>query len=258
MISLPLLLSWLILLSSSTPPGTFKQEQKRYPRVRKAYSNQEQRVLDALKAKNITPDQMQLYIRAFKDEKEIELWGKNKQDSTYQLIETFEVCSNSGILGPKREEGDMQVPEGFYYIDRFNPYSNFYLSLGINYPNRSDRILGNKQALGSDIFIHGNCVTVGCLPIEDEPIKALYVYCVEAKDNGQEKIPVTIFPARLSNAKLNELLEDTGNAKHKGLWKDLQKAFLLFNEHKQLPNIAFLKDGRHGVSLNIPEGIYKE
>jgi len=246
MVLFHLFFAWLMFLM---PPNDFKQEQKRYPRVRQAYSDQEQRALAALKACNIEPTEMQLYIRAFKQEDEIELWGKNRQDSTYQLIETFEVCSKSGILGPKREEGDYQVPEGFYHIDRFNPYSTFYLSLGINYPNRSDRILGNESALGGDIFIHGECVTIGCLPIQNEPIKALYIYCVEAKNNGQQNIPVSIFPARLSNAKLNELLESTDNAKHEGLWKDLQQAFLLFNEHKQLPNITFLKDGRHGVSL---------
>lgn len=248
MTSFSLLYAWLMLLIACTSSDNFKQKQLRYQRVRKAYSDQEQRVLNKLEACDILPDQMQLYIRAFKLEEEIELWGKNKHDSTYQLIETFDVCSNSGTLGPKRRQGDLQVPEGFYHIDRFNPQSNFYLSLGINYPNRSDRILGNKSALGGDIFIHGNCVTIGCLPIRDEPIKALYVYCVEAKDNGQAHIPVTIFPARLTDEKLNRLIEVAENKPHEQLWKELQQAFLLFNKFKQLPNISFLSNGRHTIS----------
>jgi len=247
MMSFSLLYAWIMLLIGCTFSGIFKQEQLRYQRVRKAYSDQEKRVLNKLAACNILPDQMQLYIRAFKLEEEIELWGKNKHDSIYQLIETFDICSNSGTLGPKRRQGDLQVPEGFYHVDRFNPHSNFYLSLGINYPNRSDRILGNKGALGGDIFIHGNCVTIGCLPIQDEPIKALYIYCVEATDNGQAHIPVTIFPARLTDEKLNGLIGIEGNKPHEQLWKELQQAFMIFNKNKQLPSIGFLENGRHRV-----------
>jgi murein L,D-transpeptidase YafK len=74
------------------------------------------------------------------------------------------------MLGPKRRKGDGQVPEGLYVIDTFNPNSIFYLSLGINCPNASDRVLG-KGELGGDIFIHGNRVTIGCIPIRDYPIK---------------------------------------------------------------------------------------
>jgi murein L,D-transpeptidase YafK len=106
---------------------------------------------------------------------------KNTSDQEFLHIKTYTVCATSGLIGPKRMQGDLQIPEGFYYIDRFNPYSNFYLSLGINYPNTSDRILGDKNNLGGDIFIHGDCVTIGCLPITDSEIKELYIFCVEAK-----------------------------------------------------------------------------
>ncbi len=50
----------------------------------------------------------------------------------------------AGTLGPKRMQGDYKVPEGFYYINEFNPKSSFHLSLGLNYPNASDRILGDS------------------------------------------------------------------------------------------------------------------
>ncbi len=56
------------------------------------------------------------------------------------LFKTYKVCALAGTLGPKRMEGDYQVPEGFYYINEFNPQSNYYLSLGINYPNESDKV----------------------------------------------------------------------------------------------------------------------
>ena len=40
-------------------------------------------------------------------------------------IAEYKIVAKSGILGPKRMEGDLQVPEGFYYIDRFNPASSY-------------------------------------------------------------------------------------------------------------------------------------
>lgn len=106
----------------------------------------------------------------------------------FRLIKDYQICSLSGELGPKRQQGDLQVPEGFYWIDRFNPASNFYLSLGINYPNQFDRILGKSGELGGDIFIHGGCVTIGCIPITDDKIKELYLIAVEAKSNGQDGV----------------------------------------------------------------------
>jgi murein L,D-transpeptidase YafK len=178
----------------------------------------------------------------------MELWGKNSYDENYKLIKNYDICRTSGKLGPKRKQGDLQIPEGFYHINRFNPYSNFYLSLGINYPNKSDRILGIKNNPGGDIFIHGDCVTIGCLPITNEQIKELYIFCVEARNNGQTKIPVTIFPSMLSETKFKRLTNKYDSDPDKiGLWTDLKKGFDIFNKTKQLPTILFLNSGRHVV-----------
>lgn len=51
----------------------------------------------------------------------------------------------SGSIGPKRSEGDNQVPEGFYYINEFNSRSNYHLALGLNYPNASDKVLSDAK-----------------------------------------------------------------------------------------------------------------
>lgn len=243
-----IILSILILVICAFQSNSFKEAQRRYPRVRQAYLDKENSMMALLREKEIDEDKLSVYIRAFKNEKAIELWGKNRSDSVYKLIKTYEVCATSGELGPKREQGDRQIPEGFYHIDRFNPASNFYLSLGINYPNPSDRILGVKGSLGGDIFIHGDCVTIGCLPITDDQIKELYIFCVEAKNNGQSKIPVTVFPSRLSDVEFKRLTEHPKtNSDQIGLWTDLKKGYDLFNETKNLPDIVFLVSGRHSV-----------
>ena len=238
----------ILILSSFITADSFKDEQKRYSRVRQAYKDKESNVLDLLKENSIENNKLRIYLRAFKQEKKIELWAKNSSDKSYRLIKEYKVCRISGKLGPKREQGDLQIPEGFYHINRFNPHSNFYLSLGLNYPNKSDRILGVKGNLGGDIFIHGSCVTIGCLPITDNRIKELYVFCVEAKNSGQDKIPVTIFPAELTDLKFENLkAKYKSDADKIGLWTDLKKGFDIFNETKQLPSIGFLSSGRHEV-----------
>lgn len=240
-----LLFTSLISLGLISSDG-FKEEQKRYARVRTAYSEKEEGMQQLLREKAVSISDFDIYIRIFKQEKQLELWGKNKSTDSFELIKIYDICRTSGGPGPKRKQGDLQIPEGFYHIDIFNPASSFYLSLGINYPNKSDRILGKQGSLGGDIFIHGDCVTIGCVPITDDQIKELYVFCVEAKDKGQNKIPVTIFPARLSDYQFEYLKEQYSNDADKvNLWKDLKIAFDLFSQDNQLPSITFLSDGRH-------------
>ena len=237
----------VLLFIQTTGPG-FKKEQLLYERVRNAYANKGETVTSNLTEHNLKAESLFIYIRAFKQEEELEVWGRNKSDTVYKLLKTFDFCNSSGGLGPKRQQGDYQIPEGFYHIDRFNPWSNFYLSLGINYPNRSDQILGVKDGLGGDIFIHGSCVTIGCIPLTDPMIKELYIYCVESKNNGLNKIPVTLFPARLTNSKNAQLrAQYTGDSSTIDLWNDLQKMYAFFEKNRQLPKITFLANGRHKV-----------
>src|SRR6056297_2627581 len=238
----------LLIAFCSFQTDSFKNQQLKYQRVRQAYQDKESTMLTLLSGKQIDRNDVQIYIRAFKREKQIELWGKNKSDSKFKLIKTYKICRTSGRIGPKRKQGDLQIPEGFYHINRFNPYSKFYLSLGINYPNKSDKILADKKNPGGDIFIHGACVTIGCLPITNNRIKELYILCVEAKNNGQSRIPVTIFPAKLSDEKFKRLIHKYGSDADKaGLWTDLKKGYDIFNETNQLPTIVFLNSGRHDV-----------
>lgn len=241
--SIALLLSFTLCLES------FKEDQLKYSRVRQAYKEKANVISNLLKKQNIDKIGLRLYLRVFKEEQELELWATNNSLDVYKQIKTYSICESSGELGPKRKQGDLQVPEGYYHINVFNPFSTFHLSLGVNYPNKSDRILGKKGNLGGDIYIHGSCVTIGCIPITNEQIKELYVICVEAKQAGQGNIPVTFFPAKLTQNKMNQLSEkyklENDNL---SLWGDLKKGFDLFNTNKKLPNIKFLENGKHSVT----------
>ncbi len=192
-----LLLSMLIV--SFIVQKDFLTEQKRYPRVRAAITEKQTVIKQQLEANGLTINNYHLLIIAYKEEDQLILYAKAVGEDTYSRIAEYEICSKSGSLGPKRQQGDYQVPEGFYHIDRFNPASNFHLSMGLNYPNLADRRKSTFDRLGGDIFIHGSCVTIGCLPMTDEKIKELYLYAIHARKNGQQNIPVYVFPFRMTD-----------------------------------------------------------
>jgi murein L,D-transpeptidase YafK len=73
----------------------------------------------------------------------------------YPLIKEFTISDISVDVGAKRRVRDLQVPEGFYHIDELNPYSKYYLSIKVNYPNTFDSISGVRGHLGNNIFLHG-------------------------------------------------------------------------------------------------------
>jgi len=179
-----------------------------------------------------------VYLRAFKMEKVLEVWTSKSDSDTFSLYKKYKICYISGTLGPKRREGDLQVPEGFYEIVHFNYHSKYYLSLGINYPNKSDEILSRYKNLGGSIYIHGNCVSVGCLAMGNENIKEIFNICEIAKQLGQEHIPVHIFPVNfnnlLSESKLYSLLK---NKKDSIFESNIKQGFYLFENTKKIPHI---------------------
>jgi len=218
------------------PPG-FKDQQLKFDRVKSAYEEKETAVKDLLKTQN-AKGEYELFLRAFKKEKDLELWIKPKGATSYSLLTTYPFCTSSGTLGPKRKEGDLQIPEGVYHINHFNPFSTFHLSLGINYPNASDKILGDKKSPGGAIYIHGNCVSIGCIPITDEKIKELYVLAVESKNNGQSAIPVHIFPTRL------DVVDETDPI-NASFWRNLKTIYDDFEKTKKLRPVSVDKAGAY-------------
>jgi len=214
------------------------------------FSRIEDSLSKVFELKKITWPPVSVYMRSFKYNKELELWIKSDAKSPYKLFNTYKICMQSGTMGPKRVEGDYQVPEGFYHINEFNPNSNYHLSLGINYPNASDRILSDSEKPGGSIYIHGNCVSTGCIPISDEPIEELYVIAGAAKAQGQEFIPVHIYPVKY-NVKssmdyLNNAIKD--NTYLKKFNKNIKEVFDYFETQKELPVILINRKGEYVIN----------
>ncbi|HRG24365.1 MAG TPA: L,D-transpeptidase family protein, partial [Chitinophagaceae bacterium] len=234
---------------------SFIEYQKSLPRPGEALQRKEDTLQKQFEAKKLIWPARYLYIRSFKYDSQLEVWVKNELSEPFKLFKTYKVCALAGSLGPKRMQGDYQVPEGFYYINEFNPRSNYYLSLGLNYPNASDKILSDSLKPGSEIYIHGSCVTVGCIPITDQQIDELYILAAHAKDQGQDFIPVHIFPIRYNVEKSVKYLESLTKDDHelKQFTDRLEDAFDYFEKFHQVPVVLIGEKGEYIINEASPK-----
>ncbi len=121
-----------------------------------------------------------LQILAFKEERLLEVWGAN-DGGGWVFLGEHPILGASGGPGPKRREGDLQVPEGIYALPELNPNSRFHLSIRVGYPNQDDirNARVPRRQMGGDIFIHGGSASIGCIAIGNEAIEKLF--CLAAK-----------------------------------------------------------------------------
>ncbi|WP_136636120.1 L,D-transpeptidase family protein [Pseudooceanicola onchidii] len=103
-----------------------------------------------------------------------------------KVLKSYNIDLGFAPVGHKQFEGDGKTPEGTYLIDRRNPNSEFYLSVGMNYPNTNDVAFATSQGQrpGGDIFIHGQPErfkkvsrrdwTAGCIAVKNHEIEDIY------------------------------------------------------------------------------------
>jgi murein L,D-transpeptidase YafK len=235
--------------------SSFVTYQMGFQRPRETFARKEANLKALFEAKNLQWPAKYMYIRSFKYDSQLEVWVKNTLNEPYKLLKVYKVCALVGTLGPKRFEGDYQVPEGFYHINHFNPNSSYYLSLGLNYPNASDRILSDPVKPGGDIYIHGGCATVGCIPIQDDQIGELYVLTASSKSAGLDFIPVHIFPIKYDVKKSYEYLAKLtkDNQQLKAFSDKMEDAYDYFEKHRQIPIVMIKDNGEYVISDALPK-----
>lgn len=180
-----------------------------------------------------------VYLRAFKEERVLELFVQNRTTGKYGLFRSYHIAGTSGGPGPKLSEGDGQVPEGFYFVPpaAMKPDSQYHLAFNIGYPNSYDSALGRT---GNAIMIHGNSISIGCLAMTDEKIEEIYTLCAAAHQGGQAFFRVHIFPFRMTEEAMNA----SSDSPHVEFWKNLKEGFDLF-EGTQIPPNATVAGGRY-------------
>jgi len=233
--------------ASFTSSNSFIDLQRNLPRPSDALKRKEDTLQKQFEQKKLVWPARYVYIRSFKYDSELEIWVKNEYKEPFKLFKKYKVCALAGTLGPKRFEGDYQVPEGFYMINEFNPASQYHLSLGLNYPNVSDRILSDAYRPGGSIYIHGSCVTVGCIPLTDALIEEVYIIAAHAQNAGQDFIPVHIYPIRYNVKRSADYLSRmTKNDEGLRVFEEnLELAYDYFEENKQLPVIMTDEKGNY-------------
>ena len=188
-------------------------------------------------------------VRIFKQESELEVWKRNATGK-YALMKTYPMCRWSGVLGPKKLEGDRQAPEGFYTVGLggLNPKSQYYLSFDLGYPNRLERAKGYT---GSALMVHGACSSSGCFAISDEHVAEVYALVRDALRGGQQAVQVQSYPFRMTPENLAARREDP----NLDFWMDLKAGYDRFEVLRQTPRFQFC-EGRYRfgepVNGNVP------
>ena len=124
-----------------------------------------------------------------------------RQGARRDTVATFPVCAMPTTPGFKAREGDGRTPEGIYRIPLLNPSSSFHLSMKLDYPNavdnarhaRQSRLAGGRWSQGGDIYIHGDCASIGCIAMTDEVIEKLYLL-VASLPAGRRQLRVLVLP----------------------------------------------------------------
>lgn len=187
--------------------------------------------LAEMSKKRMTPEAPVL-VRLFKEESELEVW---KQDSTgrYALLKTFPICRWSGKLGPKRNDGDRQAPEGFYSVGMgmLNPRSQYYLSFDLGYPNRLESSLGST---GSALMVHGACSSSGCYAMTDQGVGEIYAIVKASLDAGQTAFQVQALPFKMTAKNMAAHRNDPNF----GFWKTMKVGYDAFQATRREPKIS--------------------
>ena len=194
---------------------------------------------ESLAAKGFATGQP-VHLRIFKEESILEVWME--RSGRYELALTYPICAWSGTLGPKLREGDKQSPEGFYLVSerQLKPDSSFHRALNVGFPNAYDSAQGRT---GSFLMIHGACVSIGCYAMTDTAIEDIYLLAEQALSNGQEAVPVHIFPFRMTEERLAAAAAEPWSA----FWRNLAEGDRLFQATGQPPR-AYACGSRYGFA----------
>ncbi len=238
---------WPVVVHSGQTTSTLKfrptQAQKKFPRVRAARQKRTEDIRHLFAKAKLNYPPAQVLLRSFKREGILELWVRAHRQQKFVHLKNYQVCAKSGVLGPKRKRGDLQVPEGYYQITWFNPNSNFLLSMKVNYPNPSDRARALARDPGGDIFIHGSCVTIGCLPLTDRWIEELYLIALDSHWRHGNRPLVHVLPTRLDEQGMAWLQKEAGaKPKLQAFWQELRPGYLYFEKNHMPARFSIGKD----------------
>jgi hypothetical protein len=182
-----LLIAMFVATKARAQPKTVEDRLTEYAAI------VQQRLEPKFRAAGVPYPPAQVTMIGIKQQRVLEIYAAGP-DGAFRLVCTYPILAASGVLGPKLKEGDRQVPEGVYRVPLLNPNSDFHLSIRLDYPNEFERAKGAEERrtdLGTDIMIHGDARSRGCLAMGDPASEDLFVL---AALTGIENVKVILTP----------------------------------------------------------------
>jgi len=225
------------------------------------------------KGKNLTYPPSCTLIRFFKLERECEIWAKNDSMANMELVTTISVCKMDFKPGPKIIYDNQKTPEGFYAgefsynsdkpwmwmvlteaeVDKWGiPGTGSCFRLFVTYPNRVDRnntLVAGKSNSGGAIFIHGNCVSTGCLSFSNRNYMSVFAFARHHNAKSYGTVQIHIFPFRYNQVdekRRQQLASEYRYVKQLGqdyllsFWNNLKEGYDKFNLEKNIFKVRII------------------
>ena len=183
-----------------------------------------------------------MLLRVFKLEREVEVWVQPEDQQTFVLFRIFPICFYSGKLGPKVKEGDMQSPEGFYFVGpaQMRAKSQYHRAIDFAFPNDYDAAQGYT---GTELLIHGNCVSSGCYAMTDPFVEQLFELGSATAATAAQGFWIHAFPFHMTA----EALAGQQDSPWLGFWEQLKAGYDAFETSRVPPHIR-VEGGRYVVA----------
>lgn len=177
-----------------------------------------------------------VFLRAFKEEAELEVWMKPAGEPYFLLFKVYRLAGSAGQPGPKLREGDGQAPEGFYTASAasMRPETRHFLGIDIGYPNEYDR---QKGRTGSDLLIHAGTAGGGAYVLSPEGMSEVYALVDAACRAGQGEVGVHLFPFRMTDARMDRVWAKP--TRWTGEWVNLKEGYDFFENVRLPPRVGF-------------------
>lgn len=187
-----------------------------------------------------------VFLRLFKEESELELWMKSRNEPHYTLFKVFRLVDCAGHPGPKLREGDGQAPEGFYFgtSGSLRPETRHHLGLDIGFPNAYDEY---HSYTGSDLMIHGGVNSAGAFALARNDMEEVYALTEAGIEAGQKIVRINVFPFRMTDARMDQIWKR--RPQWVDFWVNLKEGYDFFENVRLPPDVA-VEAGRYVFRIN--------
>jgi len=207
----------------------------------------------SLRTYGLPDTNLEIYLQVFKKEEQVHVFARRRNSGDPFLpLWVFPVMGSPFTYspdgrgkdaGPKTVQGDGKVPEGCYRLTWQNEWSDFYLGYLISYPHRGDRIRRDRwqpgRGTGGAIVLHGDAVTIGCIPVGDSGIEEIFLLLSRNGRTKQGYATLHIFPCRFDVPENEEILQHYGTLRPElvDFWDGLRSIYRYFEKYQCLPDI---------------------